>query len=73
MGPSYRVGRARRRSHARAGAGHPRAPGARLAGLDHPARREALLRAIRRVEAEPALLGASPLSLAVGREPAERD
>jgi SAM-dependent methyltransferase len=36
------------------------------AWLDDP-RREALLRAIRRVEAEPALLGASPHLLAVGR------
>jgi hypothetical protein len=39
-------------------------PGARL---DDPERRERLLRAIRRVEAEPALLGASPHLLAVGR------
>jgi SAM-dependent methyltransferase len=39
------------------------------AWLDDPARREALLRAIRRVEAEPALLGASPHFLAVGRAP----
>ena len=40
------------------------------AWLDDPARRDALLRAIRRVEAEPALLGASPHLLAVGRAPA---
>ena len=39
------------------------------AWLDDPARRAALLRAIRRVEAEPAMLGASPHLLAVGREP----
>jgi SAM-dependent methyltransferase len=39
------------------------------AWLDDPARREALLRAIRRVVAEPALLGASPHVLAVGRAP----
>src|SRR4051794_37358049 len=38
------------------------------AWLDDPARREALLRAIRRVEAEPSLLGASPHVLAVGRK-----
>jgi ubiquinone/menaquinone biosynthesis C-methylase UbiE len=37
------------------------------ARLDDPERRERLLRAIRRVEAEPALLGASPHLLAVGR------
>jgi SAM-dependent methyltransferase len=37
------------------------------AWLDDPVRREALLRAIRRVEAEPALLGASSHMLAVGR------
>jgi SAM-dependent methyltransferase len=35
--------------------------------LDDPARRDLLMRAIRRVEAEPALLGASPHLLAVGR------
>jgi hypothetical protein len=40
------------------------------AWLDDPDRRDALLRAIRRVEAEPALLGASPHLLAVGRAPA---
>jgi ubiquinone/menaquinone biosynthesis C-methylase UbiE len=39
------------------------------AWLDDPARRPALLRAIRRVEAEPAMLGASPHLLAVGRAP----
>jgi SAM-dependent methyltransferase len=38
--------------------------------LDDAARREPLLRAIRRVEAEPALLGASPHVLAVARAPA---
>ena len=37
--------------------------------LDDPARREVLLRAIRRVEAEPSLLGASPHLLAVGINP----
>jgi ubiquinone/menaquinone biosynthesis C-methylase UbiE len=37
--------------------------------LDDPARREALLRAIARVEAEPSLLGASPHLLAVGINP----
>lgn len=35
--------------------------------LDDPERRELLLRAVRRVEAEPSLLGASPHLLAVGR------
>jgi ubiquinone/menaquinone biosynthesis C-methylase UbiE len=39
--------------------------------LDDPVRRGLLMRAIRRVEAEPALLGASPHLLAVGR--ARRD
>jgi hypothetical protein len=34
--------------------------------LDDPPRREALLRAIRRVEAQPSLIGASPHILAVG-------
>jgi SAM-dependent methyltransferase len=38
------------------------------AWLDDRVRREALLRAIRRVEAEPALLGASPHLLAVGHK-----
>ena len=42
------------------------------AWLDDPVRREALLRAIRRVESEPALLGASPHLLAVGRAPDAR-
>jgi len=37
------------------------------AWLDDPERRAMLLRAVRRVEAEPALLGASPHFLAVGR------
>jgi SAM-dependent methyltransferase len=37
--------------------------------LDDPERREVLLRAIRRVEAEPSLLGASPHLLAVGVKP----
>jgi ubiquinone/menaquinone biosynthesis C-methylase UbiE len=40
------------------------------AWLDDPVRRETFLRAIRRVEAEPTLLGASPHMLAVGRAPA---
>jgi ubiquinone/menaquinone biosynthesis C-methylase UbiE len=40
------------------------------AWLDDPRRRDVLLRAIRRVEAEPALLGASPHLLVVGRAPA---
>ena len=35
--------------------------------LDDPARRDRLMRAIRRVEAEPALLRASPHMLAMGR------
>jgi ubiquinone/menaquinone biosynthesis C-methylase UbiE len=39
------------------------------AWLDDPARREVLLRAIRRVEAEPSLLGASPHILAVATRP----
>jgi ubiquinone/menaquinone biosynthesis C-methylase UbiE len=37
------------------------------AGLDDPPRREALLRAIRRVEAEPTMIGASPHLLAPAR------
>ncbi len=37
--------------------------------LDDPARREALLRAIQRVETEPALLGASAHLMAIGRLP----
>ena len=37
--------------------------------LDDPVRREWLLRSIRRVEAEPSLLGASPHVLAVGHAP----
>jgi ubiquinone/menaquinone biosynthesis C-methylase UbiE len=37
--------------------------------LDDPARREALLRAIRRVEAEPTMIGASPHLLALARLP----
>jgi ubiquinone/menaquinone biosynthesis C-methylase UbiE len=37
--------------------------------LDDPARREVLLRAIRRVEAEPSMLGASPHVLAVATRP----
>ena len=37
--------------------------------LDEPSRREVLLRAIRRVEAQRSLLGASPHVLAVGRKP----
>jgi SAM-dependent methyltransferase len=37
--------------------------------LDDPAKREVLLRAIRRVEAEPSLLGASPHVLAVATRP----
>jgi len=37
--------------------------------LDDPGRREILLRAIRRVEAEPSLLGASPHLLAVATRP----
>jgi ubiquinone/menaquinone biosynthesis C-methylase UbiE len=37
--------------------------------LDDPARRESLLRALRRVEGERSLLGASPHLLAVGRAP----
>jgi hypothetical protein len=37
--------------------------------LDDPDRREALLRAIRRVEAEASVLGASAHLLAVGRRP----
>lgn len=37
--------------------------------VDDPARREVLLRAIRRVEAEPSMLGASPHLLAVGINP----
>jgi hypothetical protein len=37
--------------------------------LDDPVRREVLLRAIRRVEAEPSLLGASPHVLAVATRP----
>ena len=41
--------------------------------LDDPVRRELLMRAIRRVEAEPALLGASPHLLAVGRARANLD
>jgi ubiquinone/menaquinone biosynthesis C-methylase UbiE len=36
--------------------------------LDDPSRRDTLLRAVRRVEAEPTLLGASPHLLAVGRK-----
>jgi SAM-dependent methyltransferase len=43
------------------------------AWLDDPVRREPLLRAIRRVEAEPALVGASPHVLAVGRASAAAD
>jgi ubiquinone/menaquinone biosynthesis C-methylase UbiE len=39
------------------------------AWLDDPVRRERLLRAITRVESEPALLGASPHLLAIGRAP----
>ena len=39
------------------------------AWLDDPAKREVLLRAIRRVEAEPSLLGASPHVLAVATRP----
>jgi ubiquinone/menaquinone biosynthesis C-methylase UbiE len=39
------------------------------AWLDDPVRREVLLRAIRRVEAEPSLLGASPHVLAVATAP----
>jgi SAM-dependent methyltransferase len=39
------------------------------AWLDDPAKREILLRAIRRVEAEPSLLGASPHVLAVATRP----
>ena len=39
------------------------------AWLDDPGRREVLLRAIRRVEAEPSLLGASPHLLAVATRP----
>lgn len=39
------------------------------AWLDDPARREWLLRQVRRVEAEPSLLGASPHVVAVGRAP----
>jgi SAM-dependent methyltransferase len=39
------------------------------AWLDDPAKREVLLRAIRRVEAEPSLLGASPHILAVATRP----
>jgi len=44
------------------------------ARLDDPARRDQLLRAIRRVEAEPSLLGATSHLLAVGRNgvPARR-
>ena len=40
--------------------------------LDDPRRREWLLRTIRRVEAEPSLLGASSHVLAVAHRPAER-
>ncbi len=39
------------------------------AWIDDPGRREVLLRAIRRVEAEPSLLGASPHVLAVATRP----
>ena len=39
------------------------------AWLDDPGKREILLRAIRRVEAEPSLLGASPHVLAVATRP----
>ena len=49
-------------------------PGSWLPGvedwLDDPPRREWLLRAIRRVEAEPSLLGASSHVLAVAHRPA---
>jgi hypothetical protein len=37
--------------------------------LADPARREVLLRALRRIEAEPSLLGASPHLLALARRP----
>jgi ubiquinone/menaquinone biosynthesis C-methylase UbiE len=51
-------------------------PGSWLAGvdewLDDPPRRDWLLRAIRRVEAEPSLLGASSHVLAAGRSPASQ-
>jgi ubiquinone/menaquinone biosynthesis C-methylase UbiE len=40
--------------------------------LDDPGRRETLLRAIRRVESEPSLLGASPHVLAIACKPANR-
>ena len=39
------------------------------AWLDDPGKREILLRAIRRVEAEPSLLGASPHVLALATAP----
>jgi SAM-dependent methyltransferase len=38
--------------------------------LDNPARREILMRAIRRIEAEPSLLGASPHVMALATRPA---
>ena len=37
--------------------------------LDDPAKREVLLRAIARVEAEPSLLGASPHVMAIATRP----